>query len=366
MISEDEYLERIVAGIHSVTTTGAEVTWNEKIGGRQFDVVVRFAIGTLRYLVLVEVKNRSRRASASDLEAFVQKSRDHHANKAVFVTVAGFQQGAMNVAKRHGVDLFTVKFDTTEPRIPSDLSGVTFTRRDAPPGYKPELSVGEPTLHAAVEKMRLTYTDGERHELPSEQSQMSYYVGRTTLEDGRSLLDVLHEYPVQQLSEDERVTNFALIDPPQLLTPKDDYFFPAGEVRRIDWDIVGRMARPLTGDVLVDPGMFVSDVVYSNALTAETLRFPIEQLPLGDSKVVPGKFYFITNPLNYYHCAKIVGELVTWEMIESFQCGQLIRATYTQNKRWARTYIPVTDKKVIRRLAKRLNDHRAPADRASP
>ncbi|MDM7930031.1 hypothetical protein [Blastomonas fulva] len=50
MISDDEYLERIVAGIHAVTTEAADVTWNETINGRQFDVVVRFVVGTLRYL----------------------------------------------------------------------------------------------------------------------------------------------------------------------------------------------------------------------------------------------------------------------------------------------------------------------------
>src|SRR3546814_9627973 len=70
MIKEDEYLERVVAGIHAVSSGDAEVIWNESINGRQFDVVVRFQLGTLAYLVLVEVKNRSRRASA-------QRSEEH-------------------------------------------------------------------------------------------------------------------------------------------------------------------------------------------------------------------------------------------------------------------------------------------------
>ena len=52
MISEDEYLERIVAGIHAVTRGSANVSWNEIINGRQFDVAVRFTLGTLSYLVL--------------------------------------------------------------------------------------------------------------------------------------------------------------------------------------------------------------------------------------------------------------------------------------------------------------------------
>ena len=46
MISDDEYLERLVAGIQAVSTDGADVRWNEELNGRQFDVVVRFKMGT--------------------------------------------------------------------------------------------------------------------------------------------------------------------------------------------------------------------------------------------------------------------------------------------------------------------------------
>lgn len=47
MISADEYLERVVAGVQAATTKDAEVLWNDKINGRQFDVSVRFTSGTL-------------------------------------------------------------------------------------------------------------------------------------------------------------------------------------------------------------------------------------------------------------------------------------------------------------------------------
>src|SRR3546814_17856800 len=108
MISDDEYLERIVAGIHVVTTEGAEVIWHEKINGRPFDVVVRFQVGTLRYLVLIEVKNRSRKVTAELIESFVTNVRDQKPSKTVVVSAAGFQSGAVLVVDRHGVDLFQV------------------------------------------------------------------------------------------------------------------------------------------------------------------------------------------------------------------------------------------------------------------
>ena len=92
VISDDEYLERLVAGIQAVTTDGAEVRWNETIGNRQFDVVVRFQLGTLRYLVLIEVRNRTRKAEAKDIDAFVTKAIDQTAYKILVVTTAGFSK----------------------------------------------------------------------------------------------------------------------------------------------------------------------------------------------------------------------------------------------------------------------------------
>src|SRR3546814_20243911 len=102
MISDDEYLERIVAGIHVATTQGAEVIWNEKINGRQFDVVVRFQVGTLRYLVLIAVKNRSRQVTAEPIESFVTKARDQTAINTYVYYAAGFQSGPVLVSARHG------------------------------------------------------------------------------------------------------------------------------------------------------------------------------------------------------------------------------------------------------------------------
>jgi hypothetical protein len=157
MIRSDEYLERVVAGIQSVTTDSAEVTWNEIINGRQFDVVVRFTLGRLRYVVVIEVKNRSRKAEAAELDAFVTKARDQNANKSVFVTAAGFQDGAKVVAKRHGIDLFTVTFDDDTPTLPLQGVFVVSRKPGAPPGGPPSVSFGAPTLVNVVERATLLY-----------------------------------------------------------------------------------------------------------------------------------------------------------------------------------------------------------------
>ena len=60
----------------------------------------------------------------------------------------------------------------------------------------------------------------------------------------------------------------------------------------------------------------------------------------------------------YYYCDSITGSLVRWQLIESFQSGSLVRATLTQEIAYSHFYIPVSDKKVVTRLRRRLADYR--------
>lgn len=358
MISADEYLERVVAGIQAATTKGADVLWNDKINGRQFDVSVRFTSGTLSYLVLIEVKNRIRKASAQDVEAFVTKTRDHGANKSVFVTAAGFQSGAIEVAERHGVDLFTVDINTEDVTIPSLAGSISIRNPDySGPDVQQQLTIGEPSLAANIEQVTLVYADGKRRAVPSEQSQMVYYLKKAQLRDGRSLLDLVQtaEYTSPQLGKTIRPR--IAISPPQRLTPPDDYFFPAGILSGVELRIIGRMGRPIGGNVRIDPGLLAPPVIYTNVRTGEQHRFTLDQLLIGRSEIVPGRFYFITNPLNYYCCAGIEGDLIHWHLIESFQNGDLVSGTFSQRIEWGASFIPVKDKTILKRLAMRLQDY---------
>lgn len=75
--------ERIVAAIHVAEAKGATVTWNEDIGGRQFDVAIRFKSQFYNYLTLIECKDWSDAVPAEKVDAFVTKSRKAGANKAI-------------------------------------------------------------------------------------------------------------------------------------------------------------------------------------------------------------------------------------------------------------------------------------------
>jgi hypothetical protein len=354
MISDDEYLERIVAGIQVVSTADAQVSWNEVINGRQFDVVVRFKLGTLRYLILIEVKNRIRKAQVEDIDAFVTKARDQNANKAVFVTAAGFQAGAIEVAKRHGIDLFTVSFDESKFRLQQNATFIKIRNLNAPKDAAPEYNIGEPEFVVAVEKLTLVYADGTRWNLPCEQSQMNYYCLQTKLSDGRTLQELINAIRLPKVQFNQTLEEETQFDPSVQITPPDTYFFPAGEISAAVLKMSGRKARPIRGNVKIDPSLFTAPVIYTDAITGEETRFALESLPLGQNRVSPGHFYFTIHPLTYFYCETIKGMLVHWVIVESFQAGNLIQAKITQQVKYSLYYLPVIDKNTIYRLQDRL------------
>jgi hypothetical protein len=358
MISDDEYLERLVAGVQAVSTDGADVRWNDELNGRQFDVVVRFKMGTLRYLVLIEVKNRTRKADTEDLDAFVSKARDQNANKAVFVTAAGFQSGAIEIAKRHGVELFTLSFDETNIQLPQNATWISMRNPRAPRDAKPEFSIGKPELVANIEHASLTYGDGSEVEIPSEQSQMNYYFLKTKLPDGRTLDAITQKIPIPdvQLGKSQSVEH--RFDPSIRLIPPDEYFFRGGDVKALRFKVTGRHARPMQGNVIVDPNVLISPVVYKNAITGEETRFAPDSLPLNFERVSPGKFYFTVHPLAYFYCDAIRRGIVHWVLVETFQAGNIIQGMSEQELKYSQHYIPVTDKKILNRLQRRLDDYR--------
>lgn len=351
MITPDEYLERVVAGIHSVTSEGAHVTWNSVINGRQFDVVVQFSLGTLQYLVLVEVKNRTRRASASDLEAFTLKARDQLASKAVFVSAAGFQSGAIEVAKRHGVDLFTVKFDEDNLGLSPSMSFLTITKKDKI-GEAPHWSMDDASKVNFLERICLVYADGRTFDVPDEPTQSLYYA-QSQLSDGRSLHQLLQEIPIPEAEIGQiQKLDFKLAS--LEISPPDEYFFPKGIVVTLRVDVATRLGRQVRGNIRFEPSMLSAPVLYTNEITGQALQFPPHSLPLGHSRVAVGAYYFCLHPLRYYHCDAIEADLVTWTLVESFQNGQLFQAVLKQSIDYSPYFIPVKHKSILRRLEGRL------------
>lgn len=83
-----QHFERLVAAIHQVASQGAEVRWNEKIAGRQFDVTIRFRQGLYDYLTVVECKDYEKAVPVEKVEAFVTKAADVQAHYAVMASTS--------------------------------------------------------------------------------------------------------------------------------------------------------------------------------------------------------------------------------------------------------------------------------------
>jgi hypothetical protein len=138
------------------------------------------------------------------------------------------------------------------------------------------------------------------------------------------------------------------------MTPPDELAFPRGILMEIRTNVVGVMSHIIKGNVGVEPNTFIVPVIYTNALTGASLEFDVTTLPVGVKRVEAGKFYFQMHPLNYYYCEAVNGSKVTWKLIESFQSGDLIRATTTQDISYSYHYIEVTDKRILERMRARL------------
>ncbi len=73
-----------------------------------FDLTVRFSALGAQFVTLVECKNLQRRVERSDLLELQQKKLSVGAHKAMVVSAAGFQEGAHEFARVHGIALVTI------------------------------------------------------------------------------------------------------------------------------------------------------------------------------------------------------------------------------------------------------------------
>jgi hypothetical protein len=176
------------------------------------------------------------------------------------------------------------------------------------------------------------------------------------LQDGRTLDDVIQRAPLGHVELGESRRHEIRFDPPQRVEPPDDYFFPSGMLASLECIVAGRQGRQIKGNTLIDPNAFTLPAIYTNVITGETSSFTIDQLPLGNKRVSVGSFYFIMHPLMYYYCAAIQGDKMRLYLIESFQSGEKLTAVITGDIKYSTYYIPVTDKKILNRLKRRLDD----------
>ena len=363
MISDDAFIEMITAGLNRLSMPEADVQWNATVDGRQFDVLVTYKVGLHSVLLAFEVKDKKRPVSVDQIDAFVTKAKDLGANKTVFVSTAGFQSGAVSVAKRHKMDLFKLTFvDGRGPRLPPQYLSVT--RSGEVPTEPPILEEGELQQGNVVERISLIYADGSQVDLPDEMSQMTYYANKIVDDTGASLNSFIGSYVTQDIGIGT-VKTIRIPTDTEIVAP-DAYFVPSGRIHGVEVDVVGREMKSLRGNVRMEMSSFSMPVRYENVLTGEHVETDVSDLPLGPREPKVGSYFFQYFPLRYYYCDSVSKGLMNVYMVESFQMGELVQVVFRQKTKYAAHYTPLTDKKIEARLHQRLQRMKRPEQPGQP
>lgn len=337
--SKWKLFEKLVAAIHLIHEPDSRVKWNDKINGRQFDVSIRTRKGFYDYLTVIECKNASQPVPVKDVEAFVTKSEDINADKAILVSSYGFQSGAEGVAKRHGIELFTLK---AIAEIPAEIDTKEITYG---------LSIYDVKLHPSDGKPPIL--------LPEERNMLPYLIKKTILKKAGMItsLESILESLRPQLSDKARDKAQDLrVD----LQPGTIAVIPTIEkeqyVSAMSFKYERIPVKIIKSGGYLDPQVMehvYTQFYYENALTNEQFVIPMKDVKIGfDTRLEAGKFYE-TPALEFsYYCENIESEVATIFMVESYQHGELIQTRFRQKLEHAKHFIEVTDEREIARLRK--------------
>lgn len=325
--------ERVIAAIHEADAHGANVSWNEAINGRQFDVVLRFSVGSYSYLTVIECKDQQRPVSVDQVEAFITKSRDAGADKAVMVSSSSYQEGAFAVAERHHIELFGLSF---VDEVPADL-------------LFQELF---PCLQ--IYQMRLRRTDLDSWlALPDDRNLPPYLAVHLTIRTGIQVRK-LHEFIDSNYSQ---ILSQATSDSQEFRIP-----LPAGAIAfiphlRQEFPVseVSFLFRITSFQVLKQPGLdpflLSGTYEYRDFRTGAVRQIPKYRVRVANNTVLqPGRFYFNLNMEFSYYCERIEGDIATMILVESYQHGMLVQVEYTQSVKYQDQYVEITDAEEIARL----------------
>lgn len=359
MVSDDELLERIVAGICEATMNGAEVQWSEKIGGREFDVIVKFQNGPFTFLCLIEVRDKKHPIEVGEVEAFVTKANDKGANKIAIFSSSGFQSGCLDVAERHGVELYKIGHSDSPPddaSIQERLKEVHYLDKGRKPITPPHLTFSRTERTVLFDKVTLTYVDYGEISLPAEPTQMEYVAKSTRI--GNRYIDYFTHSLDVDFNTDAPQSAFFEFSRPVSCRPVDELFIPAGLVKKIEIDFVVQDFHVFSGNVRLERTSITYPIITENIRTGETASLNFWSILLGFQPFEAGKFYCYYGPIRYCYCARVDDGVATVYLIESYQNARDVTAVITANAATGRHAIEVRDKKILARLRKRLDQFR--------
>jgi Restriction endonuclease len=339
--------EKLVAAIHRAELKGADVRWNDKINGRQFDVTVRFKTGMYTYLTVIECRAVSSPLKVERIDAFATKYRDAKANKAIMVASVGFQDGCFEVAERHGIELFTLR----------ELE--EFPEEALEEGLIPTLNFHSVTLHCGKAD------ESDRLELPEERNILPYLVKETFIERGRdrlnieAIVDFLCLSLLRVAGPEPKVHRIDLRKGSAVTLPDiksgntlETITLP---VKALEFCYQVIPARYLKGTGL-DPYLLRGRYEFKNVVTGDSRVYDPRDLGAGfDTMFAPGKFYSAIHSEFRYFCHQVDGDLITLTMLEGYQHGKHLQATFKVLRENADNFVEITDEKEVERLKAMLN-----------
>lgn len=107
--SEFEELVRSICETGNVTVERDVVLVGKSGAPRQIDVVMKATHGLTNHLVVVECKYWKRPVTRQNVDSLSTALLDLNASKGIIFSSAGFQEGAIALAKHNGIDLFKVR-----------------------------------------------------------------------------------------------------------------------------------------------------------------------------------------------------------------------------------------------------------------
>jgi hypothetical protein len=335
--------ERLVAAIHYAESQGAKVKWNDKINGRQFDVTLRFTFGLHDYLTVIECKDTEDRVAAEKVDALVTKAKDVNANKVIMVSSSGYQSGCYEVAQRHGIKLLTLN-----EKLGIDINQL----------------VSEVTPALNIYEVYLIRPNGNIFAFEDEGGRLHYLMNRVRLISTRrdiSPNQLMTEWQVTHphLEFDvENKINLILDDKTIARIPHE------GEIEAISIQFKCKLVQAFIAKQPMLDIHILEGISTKYELTDEKGHvlhaINSSDLKLGfDTKIAPGKFYSNPKLHMYYYCASVDNNnLITWILIESYQHGNLIQATFTQEAKYGHYYVEVDEPKKLDQLKRLLADYR--------
>jgi hypothetical protein len=303
---------------------------------------------------LIECKDLQGAVPVKEVEAFVTKSQDTKANKAIMVSSNGFQSGAKEVAQRHNLELYTL---TEIQEMPEDL----FTDHLAtvlivwPEGFVTTGTEDRLFLSKDPNKLRFELNNVKligHGDMPLMEVLKPFVPLLAPVDvPGVSKRTPQGTWQHRAATKEKQQTAIVLLPGTKVQFPFSDEQIPVSYLVITYWLASIRLIKPSLMDLTIYKDLGVK-YDYKNVLTNERTVVDGSNLPLGvDTKLEAGKFYSQARLKFFFYCESTTETEAFMCLVESYQHGQIVQASFNVPLPEANPYyMEVTDTDEIQRL----------------